>query len=124
MRRRIWLAVPCLAAALGGGCGGEQDIGEQNHQTGLELFGELESAADGTEYATPTDVACTRPKPRRFLCRAYHEVRSDVALFAEYLVLDCGEGLGWRARRVSGTDDFPPRLRYDPDPETTGVDCG
>lgn len=111
--KSLLLLVVC-AGLLGTGCG-EEDVGAQNDRISTELFRELEAIADDDGgYASPNDVTCVRPKPERFECRAYDDVRDNVAAFAVYRVRDCGEGIGWKARLVSDpTESFPDKLRYD-----------
>lgn len=116
MKLLVLLAVS--AALLGTGCG-EEDVAVQNDRISTELFGELEAIAyDDKGYASPNDVTCVRPKPERFECRAYNDVRDNVATFAEYRVHDCG--VGWKARLVSDpTESFPDDVRRDASPDLT-----
>lgn len=108
-----------LALALVAGCGNEEDVAAENDRVASELFGELDSASFETEFDSPSDVACGRPRPGRFLCTAYIQVADDVALTAEYRVVDCD--LGWRALAIDAHKSLtvPAKLAHEREIEAT-----
>jgi hypothetical protein len=104
-----WLA----AAAIAGCGGGDEDIGAQNDRLAGELWNELDGAAFETKFDAPGAVDCARPRPEHFLCTAYFQVADDVALTAEYRVVDCG--LDWRGLAIDAHKQLtvPARLAHE-----------
>jgi hypothetical protein len=82
-----------------------------------EVRGELDGAAFKTKFDSPTDVTCVRPHPERFLYTAYFQVAEDVAITAEYRVVDCD--LEWRALAIDAHEQLtvPTKLAHERDPE-------
>jgi hypothetical protein len=109
VNRLCAIGLSVLLAGSLAGCGGEDDdIRAQNERVATELFGEIELASSGARGTALSDVACVRPRPGRFLCTVYVQVRDGVALFAEYTVRECETG--WRAHMKSSPDWLLRRL--------------